>query len=422
MKPYKKLTHRERLISVIGCALILMSALAIISPAMASNPNGPFPRKFFVSRNGDNSDGLTWQTAWNELDQIKWNQIDPRRGDRLEIDGGSSYMYYQTPLVIQRSGTNQQLFRIGMSTEAGHNGRVIIYGGGKNMTGVTVEANGIAFLAGKRGGIMICGWKKNGLLLKEGAGSYSQIDRLEICYNKVNGVIYRSGLFTTLSNCNIHDNQRNVLMDPSKATNSFIKRCWIYNSKYRTGSDGIIVGNGKANPASFVEDCVIGPGLRRGFAFRGADSYTTFVTNCLFINASKTNISTVKGIAVNRCTSYMTSLNKCGQVHGCIAVTRHQPNNTVQRVENSVFYGGRVLVSPTIPFVVNNNTQFRTNGNTAFLSDIQTDPQFVTDVSNYPNDVSIGTLINTDFSLKPGSPAAGTGSRITSVKALVGTK
>jgi hypothetical protein len=41
---------------------------------------------FHVSRAGNNTDGRSWDTAWNELDQIRWEKVNP--GDTILIDGG----------------------------------------------------------------------------------------------------------------------------------------------------------------------------------------------------------------------------------------------------------------------------------------------------------------------------------------------
>ena len=43
---------------------------------------------YYISKNGNNGDGLSWATAWNELDKINWSVIEP--GDTILIDGGSN--------------------------------------------------------------------------------------------------------------------------------------------------------------------------------------------------------------------------------------------------------------------------------------------------------------------------------------------
>ena len=53
---------------------------------------------YYISPNGDNSSGDSWETAWNELDQIDWNVISP--SSIIYIDGGTEQMVYQTGLLL----------------------------------------------------------------------------------------------------------------------------------------------------------------------------------------------------------------------------------------------------------------------------------------------------------------------------------
>jgi len=54
----------------------------------------------YVSKNGNNSNGNSWANAWNELDQIEWNNVQP--GDFIFIDGGSDSMSYTSRITIGR--------------------------------------------------------------------------------------------------------------------------------------------------------------------------------------------------------------------------------------------------------------------------------------------------------------------------------
>src|SRR6266446_2236143 len=56
---------------------------------------------YFVSRNGNNADGLSWTTAWNELASINWSVVQP--GDTVILDGGTNGMTYATILTIGKS-------------------------------------------------------------------------------------------------------------------------------------------------------------------------------------------------------------------------------------------------------------------------------------------------------------------------------
>jgi hypothetical protein len=97
-----------------------------------------------VSRNGNNGDGKSWATAWNELNQINWSVVKP--GDTILLDGGatpcaSPYnfsgtrpgvncgMQYQTTLTVGASGTSTSPITIALATDAGHNGTAVFFGG-----------------------------------------------------------------------------------------------------------------------------------------------------------------------------------------------------------------------------------------------------------------------------------------------------
>jgi hypothetical protein len=73
---------------------------------------------WYVSTSGSGADGKTWATAWNELDRIDWNVIEP--GDRIEIGGGT----YTKRLVPTKGGTANARITIERSTEIGHDGKV----------------------------------------------------------------------------------------------------------------------------------------------------------------------------------------------------------------------------------------------------------------------------------------------------------
>src|SRR6266567_1369019 len=75
---------------------------------------------YYDSKNGSNADGLSWSTAWNDVNQINWSVVNP--GDTIVIDGGSTAcpsnydftstrpgincgMLYNSTLTIEKSGT-----------------------------------------------------------------------------------------------------------------------------------------------------------------------------------------------------------------------------------------------------------------------------------------------------------------------------
>lgn len=415
-------TLRSKLFSMarIGGAACLASLSCILSllaaPALADG--NQIPIKYYVSKLGDNSDGKSWQTAWNEMDQIKWTLINTGRGDSLTIDGGTSRMIYSTPMRIQT--TNSQFpLQIKVSAETGHNGVAVIAGARQNACGVEMVSGSVNLSGTRKGGLAVANWGLDGVLIPQ--GFHTNVEYLDLYRNSRSGLHITGGFNLSARKCIVHDNfQDNILVDPPSTIMSVMDKCWVYNTSYLITSNGIKVGNGTTNPSMFCSNCVIGPGLKNGFRFLGATSFGGSLNNCLLINATKSNISTVKGLQANKVTSFMTRLNPVLLAHDCVTVQAALDNPPgTDGISNSVFFGGVVRVPSNIPFHTINNTQFRTTGNTMFLSDAQVDPQFVTNVGAYSNLVTIQKLINTDFSLKPESPAAGTGSDITSVAQLL---
>lgn len=74
--------------------------------------------RWYVATGGDNSDGTSWSSAWNELDQIAWDAVQP--GDCIDIEGGT----YHARLVPGRGGTADARITLRRSVEPGHDGKV----------------------------------------------------------------------------------------------------------------------------------------------------------------------------------------------------------------------------------------------------------------------------------------------------------
>jgi hypothetical protein len=108
-----------------------------------------------VSRNGNNTSGTSWTTAWNELNAIKWGSVKP--GDTILLDGGSVAcaspwnsltaspydfaspkpgqpgsscgMLYNTTMTVGASGTAAAPITIKLAADLGHNGTAVLFGG-----------------------------------------------------------------------------------------------------------------------------------------------------------------------------------------------------------------------------------------------------------------------------------------------------
>ncbi|HLC78935.1 MAG TPA: Calx-beta domain-containing protein [archaeon] len=92
---------------------------------------------FYVSKSGNNSNGLSWTSAWNEMNQINWANINP--GDIIYLDGGPSGVSYFTTLNPTKGGTINNRITITRSTEAGRSGKVQLSSVAINQPFITID-------------------------------------------------------------------------------------------------------------------------------------------------------------------------------------------------------------------------------------------------------------------------------------------
>jgi hypothetical protein len=270
----------------------------------------PTPPTWYVSRNGNNSTGTSWATAWNELSAIKWNSIRP--GDRIVIDGGplacsspfnasstapydfpspkpgqlgsNCGMLYNTTLAVGTSGTASAPITIQLSEEVGHNGTVVVFGGrtsslpactqptytsttsGNVLTnGITVGAHSYITIEGtKRSGIVIYG-AETGVDINSTSASFITLENLEIFDNGTfakgtNGWstdspgIWMSGHDLTFSRLLIHDNGQDDIADESLGgvgqANVKVTDSWLYFSRENPYQPGWGFNTGNNQPCT----------------------------------------------------------------------------------------------------------------------------------------------------------------------------
>lgn len=424
---------------------VLMSAVVVAigfsaanAPAFCQSDGGGYPydlpRTYYVSKDGDNSDGRTWATAWNEMDQIHWSEISPQRHDSLVIDGGVGRMVYRKTMTVQTIPYPSPV-TVKVSTEANHNGQAVI-APGTAANGIEISSGGFILNGSKRSGILIFG-AKNGMTITTSAPYPFSVKNLEISNCSESGVTVNPAYYPIpLSQLILHDNATNlVTKQGSGPGGASLTKCWIYNSSYYKQADGIRCdGNasGPPMPGVTLNSCVLGPGLRDGIS--NLNSSRPSLTNCLLINSTRNNISSFSATLQN-VTSFMTKLNPSETAHRCIKLQAGSPYYPIgSTVKKSIVYGGMVEIPLTyqlpypgslpqpFPLTVEQNTQFRTTGNTTALAPDMVNPQFRSPfIALLPNNTPVPLLMTLDFSLKDGSPAEGEGSEITSIKKLLGT-
>jgi hypothetical protein len=84
---------------------------------------------WYVDKNASGSNnGTSWTNAWQSFSAINWTSIAP--GETLYISGGTDSTVYNETLAVGGRGTSGHQLVITKGTSTGHNGKVIINGGG----------------------------------------------------------------------------------------------------------------------------------------------------------------------------------------------------------------------------------------------------------------------------------------------------
>jgi len=367
---------------------------------------------YFVSPRGNNTDGRSWQTAWTGLAKIKWSVIGA--GDTIYIDGGNKSQVYYDPIVIAKSGqSSTSVITVARAIESGRNGQVIIQATASSGTGIEIGNNSYISIDGKGAkGILVQGFSTDGVHTGPGSCGVS-LSSLEIADGQGNGA-HLAGSLISLEASVVHDNSCNVLCDQEASpgpSNIIFTNCWIGNRDYTKPYDGIRISSSSVWSKFLVQGSVLGPCLKNALVYSGIAGALQ-VTNCLFIDATASNIKSSASCNLKQITSFMTAHSPEGFAHACLNV----PDST--SVSQSIFCGGTVVVEPGAKLGQANH-QSLTAGNTMALSTFLEKPPFAANVQSYPDEVAAQTLIDTDFSVAPSSPATGSGASVTSVKTLL---
>jgi hypothetical protein len=253
-------------------SLIFITVFAAIGLFAVIKSFAATPTTYYVSKNGSNTGGTSWATAFNELNQINWTLINP--GDTILIDGGttacpSNYdfashttdrpglncgMLYSTDLNVQKSGTSTLPVTIKLASEAGHAGTAVIFGGRPNMlpyctqtsytAGGTARSNGVTI--GAFNNIVIDGTHRSGIMV------YGAQHGVNFASNSTSSVtirnfeIFDNGTFSTGApgNGGYRTDQKGVSLDGSNIT---IDRTLIHDNGQDEIQDEDIGGTARAH-------------------------------------------------------------------------------------------------------------------------------------------------------------------------------
>lgn len=140
------------------CSVVLAFIVTLVLYASLPASAQHAPRVFYVSKNGPpDGDGSSWSRAFPELNRINWDAVQDAIWGNLDgasvpgwphkvqvivkLDGGPTggFMVYKTQLhpTARGAGSPYEVYPVIVrATEAGHNGQVIIEGGGPGTDGL----------------------------------------------------------------------------------------------------------------------------------------------------------------------------------------------------------------------------------------------------------------------------------------------
>ncbi len=369
------------------------------------------PRQtFYVSPSGNNEDGLSWETAWQELDQIDWPQIQP--SDLILLDGGEEQMVYQTTLTVQASGEEGAPIRIHVSEENGRNGQVIIDGNRAYplpycfqedfeevesdglRDGMLLEDVAWIEIDGRQWrGITIYGAEVHGIDFNPNT-DHVTLRNIEIYDNgfaKFEEGWIPNGTGITLDGTNhqlqrliIHDNGHDAIQSGGETLDNLtISESWFYNGiphpeiseqsvNYCTHTDAFQIYGGEVVENINIEDSILGPGFTNTIIFgdKAVNVNQVSFDNVLVLKGAENNLSAHSTATLD---VKEWSFNQVTVISSNSAFNAITFKGDAITIENSIFYGGHINIPNSEP-IVDNNCQWNTTGITIGE---ESDPEFV---------------------------------------------
>jgi hypothetical protein len=319
--------------------------LAISGTLALSAQTAAEAKNFYVNQNGDNSDGLTVKTAWNELEHIDWTKLSA--GDKILVAQG----IYRTTLRINFRAKDRNP---GNTVTISNQGKVVI-DGTKSQVGIDFgRSRGVCVQSDSCNNLIIRNCGATAINFGQELAAGNTIWRLQVSNSGLG--LSLGGSQNFISRCDIHDNKVNVLLidgsNPSPRQDTRERRhqffeCWIHNT-VNSGGDGIIGNSQSTLPYFSLEGCAIGPNLRNGIALTGRNTFF-HIFDSLFINCTDNNVIVNDydrcGINFFQNTSYMTKLNPVGKAHNALNI------NSGDVYLGGIMYGGNLkLQAPNVVF------------------------------------------------------------------------
>ena len=389
---------------------------------------------FYVSREGNNTDGKSWETAWNELDQIRWENVSP--GDTIVMSGGE----YHTNMKVGTSGVS------GSPITITTNGMRVVLDGQRpappycgqseylpvmGQDAIDLEGRSFIVIDGQEWKGIVIRNHKRGIMMRKRASNII-VRNVEI-YN--NGWSFGSGANTAPEGAGvelggsdvlferviIHDNGQDSFQAGWGVWNFTLRNSWLYNSRehpsvrgkpfnYCSHTDGIQIYDGGLQGPVVLENNIIGPSFTQGIMInKAATVNNVFIKNTLFVSKGEGGIVIQKGGA----SSNWTLQNVTVLQDAVYESWNVNMNGNDHKIRNSIFWGG--------PWGVGIFHWSEAIGNYSWLTRDQHDVSLELDPMFLDDDYSgFQGAEFADFNFTVQNPAIppGTGATITSVTQL----
>ncbi len=334
-------------------------------PALTSTltPTPSQSSTFYVSRSGKSTNGKSWDTAWNELDQIQWEVVKP--GDTIMIAGGE----YHTQLDVKKSGIP------GLPITITTNGEQVVFDGQRpalpycgqtsyiSMPGddaIDLEDQKYIVIDGRDWSGIVIRNHLRGIKMQESAGNIivRNVEIHDNGYSRDLGsdVVAPDGPGVRLGGTDIlferviiHDNGQDAFQAGWGVWNFTLRNSWLYNSRehpvergkafnYCSHTDGIQIYDGGVQGPVVVEDSIIGPSFTQGIIISNtAIVDNVVIRNTLFVGSDNAGIIISDGGQSSNWTLQNVTIVQDAADDRSWSV---KLNGNGHRIRDSIFWGG----------------------------------------------------------------------------------